>query len=357
MILTNSFARDLRVEKEAQYLLSLGYSVTVLAWDRENEFEKTEELVRGILVHRVHIYSEYGTRLKQLSPYKKFVKYTKKFINDNNFDYLHGHDLDGFIPLLTLKKKKNYIKIFDMHEYYVGRTNNLLKKFLLLLLVRRSQNIADKIIYISDLQKNFMIRSNLEKLVQLRNYPDTKTINFYHKNFDGKLKINYIGNVRQPSSIKNLFIAAKDIPVEVNVYGDGVKVNEIKEFSKDFSNANVHGAFNFDSIDSLYKNSDLSYVVYENFNFQHMNSYPVKFYECLASGTPMIVNKGSLLEKFIIDYKCGFSINPDDLEGLTSLLNKLHENRNLLIEAQENILKIKDQFSWDNEAKNLNIIY
>ena len=40
MILTNGFAPDLRVYKEAQYITSKGYEVEILCWDREAMFKK-----------------------------------------------------------------------------------------------------------------------------------------------------------------------------------------------------------------------------------------------------------------------------------------------------------------------------
>ena len=42
MILTNGFGPDVRVYKEAKYLVSKGFDVEILCWDRENEFAGAE---------------------------------------------------------------------------------------------------------------------------------------------------------------------------------------------------------------------------------------------------------------------------------------------------------------------------
>ena len=60
MILTNGFGPDVRVYKEAKYLVSEGFDVEILCWDRRSEFIDSEyETVDGIFIKRFFPSAEY----------------------------------------------------------------------------------------------------------------------------------------------------------------------------------------------------------------------------------------------------------------------------------------------------------
>ena len=67
MILTNGFAPDLRVYKEAKYLAQKGNEVQILCWDRENQYiNKPVEQLGKIKIVRFFVQSKYGSGLKQI---------------------------------------------------------------------------------------------------------------------------------------------------------------------------------------------------------------------------------------------------------------------------------------------------
>ena len=119
MILTNGFDPDVRVYKEAKYLVEKNFDVTILCWDRRCEYiDKEEEILDGIKIKRFFIPSTPGTGLKQLIPYFKFMRSVKNCLKNKEYNYLHCHDFDGIVVGMATKKKKKKQIIFDMHEIY-----------------------------------------------------------------------------------------------------------------------------------------------------------------------------------------------------------------------------------------------
>ena len=113
MILTNGFDPDVRVYKEAKYLVEKGFNVTILCWDRRCEYlNKEEESIDGIKIKRFFIPSVPGTGIKQLLPYFKFIKEVRKHLKDKEYTYLHCHDFDGFIVGMCTKKRKSLTLFF-----------------------------------------------------------------------------------------------------------------------------------------------------------------------------------------------------------------------------------------------------
>jgi len=90
MILTNAFDIDVRVYKEAKYLLSKGHSVEIICWDKTPEKGlPVSEIIDGIHITRIGIPSVAGTGYKQLGAYKQYISRCKRYLKTLNFDILH----------------------------------------------------------------------------------------------------------------------------------------------------------------------------------------------------------------------------------------------------------------------------
>lgn len=75
MILTNRYDPDVRVFKEAKYLVSKGFDVEILCWDRQREFgDRSVEVNEGIKIRRFYPYAKYGSGIKQLNAFFMFMK-------------------------------------------------------------------------------------------------------------------------------------------------------------------------------------------------------------------------------------------------------------------------------------------
>lgn len=190
MLLTNSFHPDVRVYKEAKYLVSKGFDVEILCWDRQNEYRNREvEEIEGIKIKRFFPYAKYGTGYKQIIPYIKFIKECKNYLKNKEYGYLHCHDLDGIIAVYFCKQR-NCKLIFDMHEFYEGQGKNQKIKFIIRRLVNLMQYKSDFIIYLNEIQKTTMKKENWDKLIYLPNYPESNNYIEFAKTQSDKLRVS-----------------------------------------------------------------------------------------------------------------------------------------------------------------------
>ena len=358
MILTNGYDPDVRVYKEAKYLVKKGFDVEILCWDRENRYKDREtEEIDGIKIKRFFPYAQYGTGYRQVLKYIQFIKQCKSYLKNKDYQYMHCHDLDGALAGYLIKNKGSKL-IFDMHEFYEGRTNKKSVKFFTRNMVFFLQNKYDYIIYVNETQKASVRESNLNKLIYLPNYPEADNYIGCEKTDSDKLRISYIGAVRQYKELKSLMDASKDMAdVEVSIHGAGTAYKQLKEDAENYRNVNVTGLYDFSESNKLYSEADLLYVVYDMKNENWKNAYPVKFFEAIITQTPVIVSKGSILEKFLEKNDIGFVVDGDDVEEISSLLYKIDKNRNLLEEKKNNLNKIQYKYSWDSVLNNFDKIY
>ncbi len=358
MILTNSFHPDVRVYKEAKHLISKGFDVEILCWDRENEYKNREvEEIGGIKIKRFFPYAEYGTGYKQIIPYIKFIRECRNYLNDKEYSYLHCHDLDGMI-VGYFCLQGNCKLIFDMHEFYEGQDGKQKIKFMIRSLVNFMQNKADFIIYLNEIQKVTMKRENLRKLIYLPNYPEAKIYINCTKTQSDRLRISYIGTVRQYEELKNLMDASINIEnIEISIHGAGTAYRKLKEIEKNYDNVNITGLYNFSESITLYNKTDILYIVYDMNINNWRNAYPVKFFEAIVTKTPIIVSRGSVLEEFLKENDIGFVVDGSNVEEIRELINYINNHQDLLNKKTKNLEKIQFDYTWEKVVKNLDEIY
>ncbi|MBZ2174080.1 glycosyltransferase [Schnuerera sp. xch1] len=358
MILTNRFDPDVRVYKEAKYLVNEGFDVEILCWDRENEYKDKEiEVIDGIKIKRFFPYAKYGTGFKQLKSFKRFISECKEYLKDKDYQFLHCHDLDGIITGY-LAKKNNSKLIFDMHEFYEVNGKKQKIRYIVRGIVNFFQNKSDYIIHVNEMQKNPISEKNKKKLVYLPNYPENGNYISSERTKSDKLRISYIGAVRQYNELKNLMDVCNEMnDVEVFIHGAGVAYKKLKDIEDNYNNVYVTGRYDFTQSAKLYSETDVLYALYPTSSIQYRTSYPVKFFEAIITKTPIIVNKETVLEDFINKHNIGFAVDGSNIEEIKKTIDYINNNRHILDEKMNNLENIQYDYSWEEVVKNLDEVY
>lgn len=226
-------------------------------------------------------------------------------MKDKPVDVYHCHDLDGIVCGWRIRRNREKL-VFDMHEFYEGRCSNKMRKAMHNV-VAFFQNRSDYIIYVNEIQKNAVHLKNKDKLVLLPNYPDAANFSF-DKVPSPNLRVGYIGGIRRFDLMKNLFDACDGlIGVTVAVHGIGTDYEKLKAIENNYSNLTMTGWYNgtTESKD-LYRNTDIQYCVYDMNVVNWKNAYPIKLFESIITGTPVIVSSGALIERFVLENGIGF---------------------------------------------------
>lgn len=357
MVLGKEYNGDVRVYREAIYLKSLGYEIEVLSWDRENNNINTPiENIEGIKVIRFYPYSRYGTGIKQILPYLRFVLLCVKYIKSNHHEYLHCHDLDGMLVGLFIKGKSKIV--FDMHEIYESQTNNKKIKMILRILTKSLVKVAYKVVYVNEVQKNALPGKFADKFVYLPNYPNVDMFGDVEKTESSSIRISYIGKVRQYEELKNLIDVCKELKnIKVFIHGDGIAYEKLFDYSADLDNIVVSGKYNFQQSSLLYSETDILYAVYPTSNLQNRLSYPIKLFESIITKTPIIVSKNTKMEQFVLENDIGFVVDESDVNNIKCVIEKILADISILELKKKNIEKIQYNYTWEAMVNNLKEIY
>jgi glycosyltransferase involved in cell wall biosynthesis len=358
MILTNRFDPDVRVFKEASYLVKNGFNVEILAWDRESDYlDRPNEIIDGVKITRFYPYAKYGTGFKQLYPFLVFINKCKAYMKNKSYDYLHCHDLDGVAVGFFINRLKKKV-VFDMHEFYESQKSNPILKHLVRLIVNFFQKKSDYIIYVSQEQLKSLSKKSKDKSIFLPNYPEHTYYIGCEKTESDKLRISYIGVVGQYQQLKTLMDACKDLKdVFISIHGKGIHTEALKSIEKNYKNVQITGKFHYMDSARLYSECDILYAVYSMENYQNVISEPVKFFEGILTKTPIIANEGTKIGKFIEDNNIGAAVNADSVNDVRSLIENILSNRDIIKTYTKNLAKIQFEYSWERIVKNLDEIY
>ena len=361
--LTNAYDPDVRVYKEAAYLVQRGFSVTILCWDRtpETGYPK-HEVKEGIEVIRFPFASAIGSGKKQLAAYFAYIRACRKYLKAHPCDYFHCNDIDGAIAWYLAKPSGKIPMVFDMHELYedIGARHAVKLRFwrwLTIFMIRRSRYA----LYENDLYLREPYRSVQDKLLPLKNYPDSDLLQALPKTKSNVFRIGYHGGVRgQVAEFTTLFDAVKDMAdVHVDIHGDGVDLPKLQDLETQYENVHVHGPFNGTTeLTELYANTDIVYAGYRPYSRTRECAEVVKFFECIVTGTPLILTEAYTgMADRIRKYGFGLTCDTLDVDAVRAAVVKLKDDVVFRRQCAENELRLAPQYDWKQAVRILDIAY
>lgn len=358
MVLEGEFPPDDRVENEINILNKAGIEI-VLACLAKKETQTKESKGKLLQIRRKKIKSfHFNLRTNNIT-FPLYAKWWSKFLNqvlkENNFDYIHAHDLPMLRVLDQIGYTKQYKVIVDLHENYPFAIQNYewATNFPNRYLVRpknwfnieqKTLRKASKIVVLSENYKRELLNKysylNDEQIAVYPNVPDLE-----HYKGDQKeetrensryqtLTINYFGKMGRRRGVLTIVKALKILiksgihlkllligPVEKRfkeLFYTYINDDEVKNYIQhinwvDLTDLHAH----MNSIDIC-----ISPIIK---NDQHESGVANKVFLYMMFGKPVIVSNCKPQAKVIQEENCGLvfeSENPSDLaEKIKYLIN------------------------------------
>lgn len=343
-----------RVLANGKILKELGHGVFFMGISHNEEC--------NIDVLKTKKLENYGIDYKVKYPKSKFEWYNYL---SNISDIVHVIELNNIgiviaynYPALSLYKlyrycKKNGIKLMsDCTEWYAAEGNvffRIIKGLDSSFRMRVIHPKLDGIIVISRYLYNYYLRKNkniilvppLVDLGELKwkqiNEKDKSVCSFiYAGSPDGKTK-DHLGKI---------ISALIGVKKEFNFSILGITVEEYNEIWKEtpipFSlkeNIKFHGRVSNKEVIKRLKESDFSIFIREE-NLVTKAGFPTKFVEAISAGTPVLSNKCSNIEDYLIEGFNGFFLDISEVSFLVNSLNLVLDcSRNKIDEMKLNCVK------------------
>jgi len=375
MLLSNSFRPDPRVLKEAASLADSGFRITILCWDREAEHSKTETVRDGVEVIRIqHVASSYGIGARQLLRLPKFWWALFPHLDRLKPDIIHCHDFDTLPAGLLWGKLHGTPVIYDAHEYYADLCKPRLKGFggrLLYQMIRIGEHIgarAASAVVTVDESLGEVYRGLNKRVVIIGHYPSKNlaaiaapvfTRNHLTLLYTGRLSVDrglltYVRILRQ--------LLAWGIPARlrlVGVFTPSAEEQTLAAQCQGIENAvEISSWVHYDQIPSILREADVGLCILLP-EPRYVVSFPVKLFEYMAAGLPVLASNFPPIESIVQNERCGNLVNPlDDPQIAASALRDWWQNHRIPQTMGENGRQaVLDRYNWETLTQELIQLY
>lgn len=192
------------------------------------------------------------------------------------------------------------------------------------------------------------------RVIVLPNYADIDLFPRRHLDFLKPL-IFHAGGLSKDRGLYNMISASTEIKGDFDFKVAGVIAAESR--GVDFGAIKYLGSLAFNEVVSLYEESNMGIILYNNVG-QYYMANAVKAFEYMANSMPIIMPDFGEWPDFNKRYGCGINVNPTDSKAVAAAVNFLIENpgkaRELGLNGRQAIEK---EYSWQAVFPRLPALY
>ncbi|MDD3860952.1 MAG: glycosyltransferase family 4 protein [Bacteroidales bacterium] len=322
--------------------------------------DKGFEIINGVNIHDI------GKEKSRRSRFLKAGKNALKKALELKSDVYHLHDPE--LLRIALKLKKSGAKvIYDSHEdlprqilnkpyipkFLRGTVSKIIEKYENRI-VRQLNGVVAATPHIRD---RFLIVN--KNSVDVNNYPKIDDIEFNSNWENREFAIGYIGGIFRTRGIFETLDAIEGTDIKLHLAGNFSPPTLEQECKSHpaWKNVEFYGYLDRNGVNELLKKVRLGMVILEA-TPSYIYSLPVKMFEYMASGLPVIASDFSLWSYIIESAKCGICIDQTNSNLIKQQLISLLNETEKLSEMGKNGRKaVEEKYNWGNETVKLNNLY
>ena len=315
-----------------------------------------------IIEYQLDIKAKTGRGLRNIFQLLLYQTLVFKWLlsNRNKYDVIHVFDFDAGLPVMIVCKFARKKYVYHIADFYVDSRmgipsliKNIIKKLEFLVI----SNAETTIVCTEDRVKQIE-GSNPKKLVVIHNAPSlSPSVRPTNTFSEDKLIFTYVGSLSERRFVKHAIQIFKNLPeFQLNIAGMGNLAEYVEEEAKKAKNIKYFGKVDYNTALDMYAHSNVMFAIYDPRVPNHKFSAPNKVYEAMFLGKPIIVAKGTGVDKIVKQNEMGFVIDFSE-NGFIGVLEQIKNNPTILEQYGENARKAYPRYSWPIMKKRLVNVY
>ena len=341
---TNDLTYDQRMHRICHSLAAEGYNVTLVGRELKHSIVLDKKAfhqkrLRCFFNTGFLFYAEYNIRLF-------FFLFFKRM------DCICAIDLDTILPCLFISKIKSIRRVYDAHEYFTElkevKSNPRVQQAWLAIEKFAVPKFKFGYTVSGGLAEQFSRNYQRQYLV-IRNMPVAKTL-------DARVKkekvLLYQGAVNEGRGFEYLIPAMQMISYPLIICGDGNFMHQLQGLIAKYNVADkieLKGMLLPAQLWSIAQTASLGIALAEREGLNQLLALPNKFFDYIQAGVPQVAMNYPEYE--IINNQFEVAVLLDELtpEAIANTINQLMKNSDLLEKLEQNCMKARTVFCWQNE--------
>jgi hypothetical protein len=287
------------------YLKHNNIKYDIIYVDKYNEVEHIE--ADNIFRYPVFIKKRWG-KIRKIFAYFGFRKYGLRILSKEKYDFIVVWKTETalmFSSFLTKNAKKRYS--INIRDYFMEKNYLILKRIEKTIENSRFSTISSEGFKSFLPNYNYITVHSFNKTL-LEKCTPKKSL----KKYGEPLHICFIGYVRFFDIDKKLILAlGNDVRYIIEFFGEGSQHLEEFVLQNNIKNVDLRKGFPLEDTPDLLKNVDVINNLYGKDDIALDTAVSTKFYYALYLNTPILVFKGTYMEKISNEYGIGFSVGDD----------------------------------------------
>ncbi|BAY83950.1 group 1 glycosyl transferase [Calothrix parasitica NIES-267] len=348
---------DTRIfRKECVSLTNADYKVTLIVSNTQ------DDVVENINIRSL---TKPKTRSERIT---KTIWKVLEYAIDENADIYHFHDPE-LIPIGLILKGRGKKVIYDVHEdvpRQILSSKNYIPNFFRRLVsgtVEKIENFAVKY-FDAVVTATPYIRDRFLKIgcnaIDINNYPILDELYIAKTTWEQKEKaVCYVGGIWDKRGLFEMVEAIGKTNVSLILAGK-FAYSEQRDKAltmPGWNNIQELGYLNREGVAQTLANSMAGLVVLHPI-INYLYALPVKMFEYMCAGIPVIASNIPLWKEIIEGNQCGICVDPMNYEAIAKAIQWIVDNPDEAKRMGENGRKaVEEKYNWENEAKKLRALY
>ncbi|MBU2863001.1 glycosyltransferase family 4 protein [Reinekea forsetii] len=358
--LTSVHARnDTRIfRKECCSLSSYGFSVSLIVADGMGNDSDS-----GIKV------TDVGKPKGRLDRVLRVTNLIYKVALSEDAAIYHIHDPELLLVGYRLKKKGKIV-IFDAHEDvtkqilskpYLSKVSRLIVSSLYAVFEKVICKNIDFVVAATPYIRRKFYRMGIDS-VDINNYPLLNEFVITDSSWSSKkTQVCYVGGLTRVRGIKEIVLAVEKARNDIDLviggdFSEDEFKTEILSLVKD-SKTKYKGWLDRKGVNEVLHSSIAGLVTLHPIP-NYLDALPVKMFEYMAAGIPVIASNFPLWKEIIDSNECGYCVDPFDVDEIASKIDSLARSPDLAKRMGENGQRaVVEKYNWNIEEKKLILLY
>lgn len=345
---TNDLSYDQRMNRICSSLAAHGYDVTLVGRRLKKSLPLQQrnfrqKRIRCFFNKTALFYVEYNVRL--------FL-----FLLLQKMDCVCAIDLDTILPCLFTSKLKAIPRLYDAHEYFTEMKELWTRPSVQKIWLAIEKFCVPKFKYgytVSEGLAELFSEKYHRRYITIRNLPVLRPL---EKSSKREKFLLFQGAVNEARGFEYLIPAMKQIPYKLVVCGDGNFMAELRKLIEKNhvqSKVELKGMMLPEDMRPISQKAALGLALAEKEGLNQFHALPNKFTDYMHAGLPQLAMNFPEYQKINKEYKIAVLLDTLSVESVSETINRMMIDEALLNELEQNALKAREVYNWQNEEKKL----